>query len=125
MYSVCPIYEFRSSFDKYKKKQYALLSCHLNFKVNLYFVIKHIKGIVMPTPLLRIPFPGGVGLLLIWQTLAQPPSLLSTCCLLLLSDRRMVASACPGLKGFNDPVPLSQAVITLAHLKSFIFATRR
>lgn len=111
MFSVCLIYEFRSSFDK----SYALLSYHLNFKVNLYFVIKHIKGMVMSTPLLRIPFPGGFRLLLIWQTFARPPPIPNTCSLLLHADSRMVASACPGLEGSGAPVPLSQAVISLAH----------
>lgn len=71
----------------------------------------------MSTPLLRLPFPGGFSLLLITQTLAQPPSIPNTCSLLLLEDQR-VASACPGLEGFGGPVPLSQAVLSLAHESS-------
>lgn len=70
----------------------------------------------MSTPLLRIPFPGGFNLLLTWQTLVQPPSIPGTCSLLLLlADWREVASVCLGLRGFGDPVPLSQVSISLAH----------
>lgn len=106
-------------------------SCHLNFKVNLYFVIKHIKGMVMSTPLLRIPFPGGFGLLLVWQTFARPPPIhnvfaLSFC----LQTGEWFLQHVLMLRGFSlegsdGPVPLSQTVISLAHRMPFICVARR
>lgn len=89
----------------------------------------------MSSPLLRIPFPGGFTQLLTWQTHAQSPLIPSACSLLLLADQRELASACPGLRGFGGPFPLSQVSIYLAHgsslhtghfhVLSFIFAAWR
>lgn len=86
---------------------------------------------VMSTPLLRIPFPGGFGLLLVWQTFARPPPIhnvfaLSFC----LQTGEWFLQHVLMLRGFSlegsdGPVPLSQTVISLAHRMPFICVARR